>query len=160
MDYINIGKIITTHGLKGEIKITSSFSLKDQVFKKGFFVYLGENYEKHEILNYRKHQNYDMVILDKIDDIDKAISYKMKNVYILRSDLLLENNYLDTDLINLNVIYNNKKIGFVKDIVDAGSGNLLILLDNGKYIPKNNNFIEKVCLEKKEIYLKNVEGLV
>ena len=160
MNYINVGKIITTHGLKGEMKITSNFSFKDKVFKPGFILYLGNNFEEHRIISYRKHQNYDMVILDKIDDIDKAIKYKQQDVYILKADLDLEGIYLDTDLIGMDVYFNDSKIGNVKDIVDAGSNNILIVLDNAKYIPKNDNFIENVDLKNKKLYLKNVEGLI
>jgi len=159
MDYINIGKIITTHGLNGEVKITSNFKFKEQVLKKDFNLFIGESFEEHKILRYRKHQNYDMVILDKIDTIDKAIKYKQKSVYIKRSDLDLSNNYLDEDLIGLDAYYNNEKIGVIKNIVDAGN-NLLIMLDNGKYIPKNDNFIECVDLKNKKVILKNVEGLL
>ena len=160
MDYINIGKIITTHGLNGEVKITSNFKFKEQVFIKDFNLFIGESFEEHKILSYRKHQNYDMVILDKIDTIDKAIKCKQKNVYIKRSDLDLSNNYLDEDLIGLDAYYNNEKIGVIKNIVDAGNNNLLIMLDNGKYIPKNDNFIECVNLKDKKVMLKNVEGLL
>jgi len=160
MDYINIGKIITTHGLNGEVKITSNFKFKEQVFIKEFILFIGESFEEHKILSYRKHQNYDMVILDKIDTIDKAIKYKQKKVYIKRSDLDLNNNYLDEDLINMDAYYNNEKIGIIKRIVDAGNNNLLIMLDNGKYIPKNDNFIECVDLKNKKVILKNVEGLL
>lgn len=160
MDYINIGKIITTHGLNGEVKITSNFKFKEQAFIKDFTLLIGDSFEEHKILSYRKHQNYDMVILDKIDTIDKAIKYKQKNVYIKRSDLDLNNNYLDEDLIGVDAYYNNEKIGVIKNIVDAGNNNLLIMLDNEKYIPKNNNFIECVDLKNKKVILKNVEGLL
>ena len=160
MNYINIGKIVTTHGLNGEVKITSNFKFKEQVFIKDFTLFIGESFEEHKILSYRKHQNYDMVILDKIDTIDKAIKYKQKNVYIKRSDLDLSNSYLDEDLIGLDAYYNNVKIGVIKSIVNAGNNNLLIMLDNGKYIPKNDNFIECVDLKNKKVILKNVEGLL
>lgn len=158
MDYILVGKIITTHNLNGELKILSSFKLKDQVFKVNNDIFIGELYEKHKILSYRTHKNYDMVIFDEIDNIDKAIKYKQKNIYVLRNTLVI-NNYLDTDLINLEAYYNDKLIGVVKDIVDMGNNNLVMVINN-KYIPKCDNFILKVDLENKKIYLKNVEGLL
>ena len=34
MKYVLIGKIVNTHGLKGEVRILSSFKYKDKVFKK------------------------------------------------------------------------------------------------------------------------------
>ena len=35
MKFINIGKIVNTHGIKGELRILSKFRYKDKVFKKG-----------------------------------------------------------------------------------------------------------------------------
>ena len=97
--------------------------------------------------------------------MSKPYSYISKKVYILsrrnlKTDLDLEGSYLDTDLIGMDVYFNDSKIGSVKDIVDAGSNNILIVLDNAKYIPKNDNFIENVDLKNKKLYLKNVEGLI
>ena len=49
MKYIYIGKIVNTHGIKGEIRILSDFLKKDLVFKKDFILYIGPNKEKEII---------------------------------------------------------------------------------------------------------------
>lgn len=160
-DYIYIGRIITTHGLKGEIKIRSNFKYKDQIFKIGNYLYLGKTKEKHEVLSYRKHQDYDMVILSDINDIDIAISYKQELVYVLKKELVLDDDdYLNEDLIGLTCYYENNNIGTIKHIEDQGNGNYVIELNTHKFIPKNNNFILKVDLAKKEIHFKNIGGLL
>ena len=41
MSYIKIGKIATTHGIKGELKILSNFEYKDKIFIPGFKLYIG-----------------------------------------------------------------------------------------------------------------------
>ena len=51
MKYVLIGKIVNTHGLKGEIRILSKFKYKDKVLKKHFKIYIGKN--KHSNL-YKK----------------------------------------------------------------------------------------------------------
>ena len=33
-DYVCVGKIVNTHGIKGELRILSDFELKNKVFKK------------------------------------------------------------------------------------------------------------------------------
>ena len=50
MKYIIIGKIVNTHGIKGELRILSDFKYKDKIFKKGFPLYIGHTKEK-EIIN-------------------------------------------------------------------------------------------------------------
>ena len=161
MDYVVVGRIITTHGLKGEMKIRSNFKYKDQAFSIGSSLYIGINKEHHEVLTYRVHKDYDMVIVSDIDDIDKAISYKQELVYVKKSDIKLGvNEYLDEDLIGLVAYYNNVKVGTILSITDEGNNNLVMRLDNGAIIPKNGNFIIDVDLDKKIINLKNVEGLL
>ena len=79
-------------------------------------------------------------------------------LYILRSDIKVDT-YLNSDLIGLNVFYKNKNIGKVSGIFDAGHGNLIIDI-SGVFIPKNENFIEKVDLKNKKMIVKNMEGLL
>ncbi len=160
MEYIYIGRIITTHGLKGEIKIRSNFQYKDKVFKKDFKFYIGKEKEEHIVLSYRPHKDYDMVILSNIDDIDKAIKYKQELVFINKDDLKLNNEYLNEDLIGLKAIYKSKEIGIVKSITNEGNNNIVIRLDNNKIIPKDDNFIDNIDFNKKEIIFKNLEGLL
>ena len=53
MDYIFIGKIVSTHGIKGEVKIISDFFEKDKIFKKGFKLYITPLYHEEVINTYR-----------------------------------------------------------------------------------------------------------
>ena len=43
MKYIYIGKIVNTHGIKGEVRLLSNFKFKDKVFKKGMTIYIGKD---------------------------------------------------------------------------------------------------------------------
>ena len=163
MNFIYIGRIITTHGIKGEIKIRSNFKYKDRVFAIGQNIYLGKNHEKHKILSYRVHKDYDMVILDNLDDISKVIPYKGSLVFFNKEDLFLENNeYVNEDFIDLEVYYNNKNIGKVISISDKGNGNEVFVIKGDKtfYVPKNNNFILEINLKERKLILKNLEGLL
>ena len=70
MNLIYIGKLVNTHGLKGEVKLISDFKFKDDVFKINNNIYI--NKIKYTIKSYRKHKMFDMITLEGIDDIDKA----------------------------------------------------------------------------------------
>ena len=43
MNYLYIGKLVNTHGIKGEVRILSNFRHKDKVFVKGFKFYVGKD---------------------------------------------------------------------------------------------------------------------
>ena len=59
---INVGKIVSTHGIKGELRILSDFEYKDKVFVVGNELII--NNKPYKIRTYRRHKNFDMVTLD------------------------------------------------------------------------------------------------
>lgn len=154
MDYIYIGKIVSTHGIKGEVKIISDFFEKDKIFKKGFKLYITPLYHEEVINTYRVHKNYDMVTFNGYNDINEILKYIGMGVYIKRSDLALkEDEYLLSDLIGYAVYDNNKLLGKVSGI--NFNNNVLLKIDDIFYIPFIDEFIEKVDVKTKKIMTRN-----
>ena len=60
MKEVYIGKIVSTHGIKGEIKIISDFEYKDKVFVVGKKLIV--DHKDYLIKSYRKHKSFDMVL--------------------------------------------------------------------------------------------------
>lgn len=162
MDYVYVGKIVNTHGIKGELRIRSNFDKKEIIFKKGFTLYVGEGHVPEKIVTYRVHKEFDMVTFEGYDNINQVLNYLKMNVYVKRSDLSLDKDeYILEDLIGLNVIENGEMLGKVSEIVYNGSNILLSILgDNNFYIPKLGNFIKKVDLEKGIIEVQDAKGLI
>ena len=161
-EYIYIGKVSNTHGIKGEIRIKSDFEKKDLVFKNGFDLYFGKNYEKETINTYRVHKEYDMVSFIGKDNINDVIKYKGLPVYIKREDLNLKNNeYVLEDLIGFNIKENNNILGIVEDFMYNNKSILLsIKAEKNFYIPYNDAYIKKVDIENKIIETSNAEDLI
>lgn len=42
MQYLYIGKLVNTHGIKGEVRLISNFKHKSKVFVPGFKFYVGK----------------------------------------------------------------------------------------------------------------------
>ena len=162
MDYVYIGKIVNTHGIKGELRIRSNFELKDVVFKPGFTLYVGDGYVPEEIVTYRHHKEFDMVTFKGYDNINQVLNYLKLNVYVKRSDLeLSKDEYILDDLIGLSVEENGEMLGKVEEIVYNGINILLSVVgENNFYIPKNGNFIKKVDLERGIIETEGAKGLI
>lgn len=161
-EYIYIGKVSNTHGIKGEIRIQSDFLRKELVFKKEFHLYFGKNKQEEQINTYRVHKNYDMVTLFGIDNINDVLKYKGQPVYIKREDLnLKDGEYLLEDLIEFKIVDEKKVLGIVKDFMYNNGNILLEVLGEKKfYIPYQKTFIKNVDLIKKEIHVQNTEGLI
>ena len=57
MDKIYVGTIVSTHGIKGEIRIISKLeqSLKEKVFKVGNSILIND--KEYKLRSYRRHKN-------------------------------------------------------------------------------------------------------
>ena len=159
MNYILIGKLVNTHALKGEVRIISDFTYKTRIFIPNMKLYIGKEKESVTIETYRKHKNFDMCKFKEYNYINDVLKFKGNNVYINREDLKLSNDeYLDIDLIGLNVYYNEKNIGII-DEIENNNGYKLFIISN-KYIPYNKEFIDNIDLKNKKITLKNLEEII
>ena len=151
-----IGKYVSTHGIKGEIRIKSNFQYKERVFKLGNKLIIDN--QEYEVTSYRLHKGYDMVTFKGIDNINQIISLKGSLVYIDKSLLNLNSDeYLDSDLINMDIIINNKLMGRVSGIRYLTETKKLLVVDS-KYVPFE--LIKKIDLKNKKIEIEEVSGLL
>lgn len=162
MEYVWIGKIVNTHGIKGELRIRSDFEKKDLVFKKGFNLYIGKEKIKETINNYRVHKDFDMVRLDGYTNINEVLKYIKSEVFIDRNDLNLNNEEIIlNDLIGMEVKDNNEIVGKIKDYVYNNSNILLVVSGNKDfYIPYKSNYIIKIDKQNKIVYTENAKDLI
>lgn len=163
MKFIRIGRIVNTHGIKGELKIISDFKYKDRIFKNGFSIYIGKEKNKEIINTYRVHKSFDMITLIGYTNINEVLKYKGDYVFINGDDLILaKEEFLDEDLIGFNVIYNGIPNLSVIGIEKYPSSKMLKVKTDDKYklIPLSNGIIDNIDLEKKEILIKDIEGLI
>ena len=162
MKYILIGKIVNTHGLKGEVRILSSFKYKTKVFVPNMKIYIGTSKTEEIITTYRHHKIFEMITMKGYHNIDEVLKYKGEYVFINKEDLLLnENEYLDEDIINLNVYVDNKLLGKVKKIENHNGNEVLVIENTNKHylIPYNFDIIIDVNLQEKSLKVKNIAGL-
>lgn len=160
MNYLYIGKLVNTHGIKGEVRILSNFRHKDKVFIKGFKFYVGKEKKEYVIETYRKHKNFDMVVFKDNYDINLIEHLKGSFVYINKDELKLDKNkFLSVDLIGFDVIINDKTIGVIEDTLDTPANEVLVL-DNNVMIPYVDAFIKKVDIENKKVFVNDVKGLL
>ena len=163
MEYINIGRIVNTHGIKGEIRILSDFKYKDKIFKKGKNIYIGKNKDKEIINTYRFHKIFDMITIEGINNINEVLKYKGKNIFTTREDLnLSDNEYLETDIIGLDVLVDDKKVGKVtKYIKDKYQDKIVVNKNEKDYlVPFVCDIIENINLSEHTISIKEIKGLL
>ena len=156
MKFINIGKIVNTHGIKGELRILSDFKYKDKVFKKGFKFYIGKDKEELIVNSYRYHKIFDMVTFNDLNDINLVLKYKGKEVYINEEDLDLDGEIYIDNLLGYKVLVGDKDIGVVTEVMHMKANDVLRVGE--VLIPYVKEFIIKI--EDNTIYVKDVGGLI
>ena len=162
MKYVLIGMIVNTHGLKGEVRILSSFKYKDKVFKEGMNIYIGKDKVSEVINSYRYHKIFDMITMDGYNDINQILKYKGEYVFVNKDDLVLgENEYLDEDIVGLKVYVDDRYLGVVRKIEKHSVNEVLVIKNDEKnyLVPYNFDIILNVDLEKREMKVRDIAGL-
>ena len=105
-----------------------------------------------------------MITLQGYQNINEVLKYVNKPVYIKREDLILQDGeYLLEELIDCTIVLEKEKIGKIVEIVYNKANILLKVNSNlGKnfYIPYQKEFIEKVNIQKKQVIVQNIQGLI
>ena len=159
MDLVYVGKIVNTHGIKGELRLLSDFEKKELVFKVGNKIIIEK--EEHTIRSYRKHKVFDMITIDDFDNINQVLKFVGKKVYVSRFSLKLKSSeYLLSDLIGLDIVFNDTVYGVVKDYSNDLNPLIKISYNNDYYIPINDYYIKLVDLKNNRIIVENIEGLI
>ena len=162
MKYVLIGRLVNTHGLKGAVRILSSFKYKDKVFKNGMKIYIGKDKVCEKITGYRYHKIFDMITMEGYNDINHVLKYKGEYVFVNKEDIiLLENEYLDEDILGLSVYVDDRLLGVVKKIEKHSVNEILVVKNDEKnyLVPYNFDIILSIDLEKREMHVKNIVGL-
>ena len=161
-NYLAVGKIINTFGIKGELKIDSNFEYKDRILKIGSVIYIGEEKTKESINSHRVHKGYDLIILNNYNNINEVLKYKGAQIYILKEDLnLAPNEFLLSDLIGFAVYDNDEMIGKVIDY-EFTPNNVLLKIQGVKtfYLPKIAAYIKNIDLINQKIITNNGKELI
>lgn len=160
MDNVYIGKIVNTHGIKGELRILSDFPFKEKVFKVGNKLIIDN--KEYVIRSYRVHKNFDMVTLDDYNDINEVLFLLKRKVYFSKEALNLgDNEVLDEDLISFKVLTNKGKTGIIEEIFLASRDNkiLRVKFDREVLIPYNSPMVVKIDKNKKELHVELLDGM-
>ena len=165
MDFLEVGKIINTHGLRGEVKVITWTdspevfeNLKNVVAKTRTseveLVICGVKYQKNNII----------VKFKGIDAIADAEKLKNAVLSASRDELgeLPEGVYYIADLVGCEVFDENGKIGVLADVFTAGASDVYDIKRDGKknlLVPIIDGVLKNVDTSGKRIDIKIPEGL-
>lgn len=167
LEYLKVGQLVNTHGVKGEMK---AIVLTDDAnrFKKLKCVYIDKNgtLEKCNIEGVKFFKQFVILKFQGIDDIEAA--QKLKGLYLkvdrANAVKLPKNSYFITDMMGLKVYdENNMLLGTIEDIIQTGSNDVYIVkAEDGKeiLIPALKSVVKDVQIEEGKVFVVLPEGLL
>ena len=168
MNYFNVGKIVNTQGLQGEMRVLSVTDFAEERFKKGSVLALFDEKDQFvmdvEIANYRKAKNFDIIKfkgMNFINDIEKYKGYSLKIAEEKLTDLE-DGEFYYHEIIGLDVYENDQVIGQIKEILQPGANDVWVVKRKGKkdlllpYIPP---VVLNIDIPNNRVDVELLEGL-
>jgi 16S rRNA processing protein RimM len=163
-EYIKVGKIVNTHGVKGCMKCVP---LTDDMerFDELEYIYTEKDNVKRKIKDvwYRKNMVY--IMLEDIDDMNTAESFKDTFISIFEDQLreLPEDSYYLFDLEGMEVYSDEGEyLGKINIIYQTGANDVYEIINENKsfLIPAVKEVVKKVDIENKKMVINVIEGLL
>ena len=169
MAYIEIGKAVNTHGLKGELKIESWSDFDEIRYTPGNTVWLEKDGDMNAVTvkSFRVHKGYSLVAFEELKDINEAEPYKNCIVYVDENDRqeLPEGEYYFDELTGMEV--KDEEGTLVGEVISVeetnGAQDNLRVKWAGKpdaLIPNIPAFVKDVNPEENTITIHVIEGLL
>lgn len=163
MDLLEVGKIINTHGLRGEVKVIPWTDTPD-VFEDLEMLYLKNN-DVLTISSVKYQKNNLIVKFKELGDINEAEKLKNQVLYAERSALgeLPEGVYYIADLIGLSVRKETgEEVGKIKDVLQTGANDIYVVAREGAkdlLVPVIPNAVLSVDIDGGEVTVSLPDGL-
>ncbi|HOJ11080.1 MAG TPA: ribosome maturation factor RimM [Clostridiales bacterium] len=181
--FLEIGKIINTYGIKGELKVIPLTDSPQRYYDLEW-AFVGDDnvLEKYNIEKVRILKDLVIVKFKELNDINQAEKMKGQFIKVNRENAvkLPENTFFICDLINCEVLnyIDEKKLGTLKDIIQTGSNDVYIVQEESSegsqgsqgsqgsegfreiLIPALKSVVKKVSVEEKKMWVSLPKGLV
>lgn len=157
--YLEVGKIISTHGVHGEVKIQPWADSPD--FIKSFKTLYIDG-KAMNVLSTKLHKGYVITLFEGINDINTAMCLINKTVFINRDDASLPSgSFFLQDIYGLSVFTaEGEQIGTVADILILPAGNVYVVKGKREYlIPAVSDFVKEIDIANERMTVELIEGM-
>ena len=168
-EFLNVGKIVNTHGIRGEVRVISQTDFPEERYRKGQRLTLfRENKAPLEltVAGHRKHKNFDLLTFEGYPTINDVEPLRDGILKVSKDELseLTENEYYYHEIIGLTVIdAQARELGKIKEILSPGANDVWVVQRKGKkdaLIPYIESVVKQIDLDKGEVHIEIPEGLL
>lgn len=170
MQWFNVGKIVNTHGILGEVRVISSTDFPEERYaigsKLGLFM-SGDKTPKYlTIASHRQHKTFDLLTFDHHPYLQDVEKYRDGVLRVSEDQLneLEEGVYYYHEIVDCVVVtVDGTEIGKVTEILATGANDVwTVTPDKGKqqYIPYIDDVVKEIDIVNKKIIIDAIEGLL
>ena len=166
-DYLQVGVIASTHGIRGEVKV---FPTTDDVqrYKKLKRVILDTGKEQLdlEIQGVKFFKKFVIVKFKGMDDINNVEKYRGKPLFVARSQAvpLKKDEYFVADMIGMRVFTDEEQeFGILKSIMETGANDVYVIehpVHGEVLVPAIRQCIRQIDIEAGEMTIHLMDGLI
>ncbi len=162
--FLECGKIINTHGVKGTVK-AESWCDSPYILADLERIYTENNgkVKEYKVINASVFKQFVLFELEGIFGMDAALAMKNKIIYASRDDIELEEgDFFIADLIGLPVIDqgSGREYGKITDVINTGASDIYVIKTpkGESMMPAVEEFVKEIDLDK-GIFVKPIEGM-
>jgi 16S rRNA processing protein RimM len=168
--YFNVGKIVNTHGIRGEVRVISRTDFPEERYKIGnsLLLFMPGSKEPEELVvkSHRTHKNFNLLTFEGFDNVNVVERMKggILKVPETQRGILAEGEFYFQDIIGCNMVTTEgEELGKVIEILTPGANDVWVVKgSNGKelLIPYIEDIVKKVDIREKMIVIEPMEGLL
>ncbi len=171
MEWFNVGRIVNTHGIRGEVRVISTTDFEETRFATGSKLAVFKKDDKRPIWvtveSARRHKNFILLTFEGLNNINLVEPFKEGLLKVskdqLADDELNENEYYHFEIKDCEVYSEEGElIGVVSDILETGANDVWEITSKGKkhYIPYIADVVKEIDIDNKKIIIHVMEGLL
>jgi 16S rRNA processing protein RimM len=168
--WFNVGKIVNTHGIRGEVRVISKTDFPEQRYKVGNTLYLfmpgATKPIELTVKTHRTHKNFNLLTFEGVENINEVEKFRDGILKVPESQLgnLEKDEYYYHEIIGCLVATTcGKEIGKVTEILSPGANDVWVIKSPGGkeiLIPYIEDVVKKVDVKEKVILIEPMEGLL
>ena len=156
LQFVEAGEIVTTHGIKGEVKVLPWLDSPEDLCDFDRCRIDGKDYE---IEQYRVQKTCNLVKLSGIDTMEAAQAMRGKKIELYREDIDDEVIFA-AELIGMEVFAESEKIGKIREVLDYPGNSVYVVKGEHEYmIPAVKAFILNTDMEANTMEVRLIEGM-
>ena len=156
LPYIEAGEIVTTHGVRGEVKVLSWLDSPEMLCEFDRCRISGREYAMDSV---RVQKTCNLVKLRGVDTMEDAQKLRGKTMELYREDISDELIFA-SELVDVEVYADGACIGKIKEVLDYPGNSVYVVQGERAYlIPAVKEFILSTDLEKNQMQVKLLKGM-